>query len=182
MKRLEKTDWINQGFEVLKTRGAAGLTINNLTRALGRTKGSFYHHFKNREDFLTSLLCQWEKKQTRDIIRASSRQQTFNHINQTLTALSHREVDPKIEVAIRAWALRDPLAREYQARIDAQRVGFLRQMFSLIAGDTETSDYFAMIRYCFYIGSLQIIPGMDDDTYHQHLDCLTRMFERFAQP
>lgn len=177
MARLDKAAWIDQGFKILKAEGAAGLTIESLTRALKRTKGSFYHHFKNREGYLIALLSEWEEKQTRDIIRASREKRTFDEINQALMTLSGKAVDPQIEVAIRAWALRDALAREFQERIDSQRVEFLKQMFSLISSGGEEIDRFAMIRYSFYIGSLQIIPAMDDGEYRENLDLLTRMFK-----
>jgi len=33
------------------------------------TKGSFYWHFKNREDLLNAMLQEWETRETDDIIK-----------------------------------------------------------------------------------------------------------------
>lgn len=175
-----KNPWLDQGFKLLKTSGAAGLTIENLTRGLNRTKGAFYHHFKNREDYSRKLLELWEERQANEIIRISKQHTTFQEINQTLVDLSEKAMDPVIEVAVRAWALRDPLAREFQERIDRQRMGFLQEMFSLTTPDKRDADLFAMIRYCFYIGSHQIIPGMDETTYKNRLAALMDMFELYS--
>ncbi len=184
-KKTGKQAWLAQGFKILKTHGAAGLTIENLTRAMNRTKGAFYHHFKNRQDYSSQILELWEERQANEIIRISKQEKTFDEINQTLVDLSEKAMDPQIEVAIRAWALRDPLAREFQERIDSHRVNFLKEMFALMtdapANAPEAADLFAMIRYCFYIGSHQIIPAMDEKTYKNRLSALNRMFTLYTQ-
>ena len=184
-KKTGKKAWLAKGFKILKTQGAAGLTIENLTRARNRTKGAFYHHFKNRQDYSCALLELWEEGQANEIIRISKQKKTFDEINQTLVDLSEKAMDPEIEVAIRAWALRDPLARQFQERIDSHRVDFLKEMFAQMPGvqtDTpEAADLFAMIRYCFYIGSHQIIPTMDEKTYKARLSALNQMFTLYTQ-
>ena len=176
-----KIAWLNAGFSVLKQTGASGLTIDALTAAMGRTKGAFYHHFKNREDFSRQLLELWEERQANEIIRISKQKTTFDEINQTLIDLSEKAMDPKIEVAVRAWALQDPLAREFQERIDRHRVAFLEDMFRLITSDREQSERFALIRYCFYIGSHQIIPALGEGEYRKRLADLTRMFTLYTE-
>jgi AcrR family transcriptional regulator len=181
MTRLNKTAWFEQGFNILKASGAADLTIESLTKRLNKTKGSFYHHFKSRDDYFKKLLKFWEEKQTFDIIEISKQEKSFKGINSTLLKLSKENMDPEIEVAIRAWALRDPLAREFQERIDNQRLGFLRSMFSLMTDDPEQVEMISLIRYCFYIGSHQIIPAIDEKTYKKKLDALMEMFETYVE-
>jgi len=181
MQKLNKAAWFEQGFNILRTSGAANLTIENLTKKLNKTKGSFYHHFKNRDDYFKKLLEFWEKKQTFDIFEISKQEKTFKGINSTLLKLSKENMDPDIEVAIRAWALRDPLARTFQERIDSQRIGFLQEMFSLMTDDPEQVEMISLLRYCFYIGSHQIIPAIDEQTYKKKLDALMEMFETYVE-
>lgn len=181
MKRLDKIAWFHQGFNILKTGGAADLTIENLAKKLDRTKGSFYHHFKSRDHYFKKLLEFWEEKQTFNIIETSRQEKTFKGINETLLRLSKENLDPKIEVAIRAWALRDPMVREFQERIDLQRVDFLRAMFSLMTDDPAQVEMISFIRYCFYIGSHQIIPAIDETAYKKKLDTLMEMFETYVE-
>ncbi|MCD4721482.1 MAG: TetR/AcrR family transcriptional regulator [Desulfobacula sp.] len=181
MQKLNKAAWFEQGFNILKTSGAADLTIENLTKSLNKTKGSFYHHFKNRDDFFKKILEFWEAKQTFDIIQIQKQEKTFKSINATLLKLSKENMDPDVEVAIRAWALRDPLVRIFQKRIDNQRMGFLQAMFSLMTDDHEQVEMISLIRYCFYIGSHQIIPAIDEQTYKKKLDALMGMFETYIE-
>ncbi len=181
MKKLNKVAWFEQGFNILKTFGAADLTIENLTNKLNKTKGSFYHHFKNRDDYFEKLLGFWEKKQSFDIEEIRKQEKSFKGINSTLLKLSKENMDPDIEVAIRAWALRDPLARSFQERIDNQRLGFLRAMFSLMTDDPEQVEMISLIRYCFYIGSHQIIPSIDEQIYKEKIAALMEMFETYVE-
>jgi len=182
MKKSNQATWFEQGFNILKANGVASLTIKNLAKKLNKSKGSFYHHFKSRDDYSERLLDFWEKKQTFDIMEIRKQEKSFKGINATLLKLSKENMDPEIEVAIRSWALRDPLARAYQERIDNQRLGFLRSMFSLMTKDTKQVEMISLIRYCFYIGSQQIIPAMDGKSYRQNLTALMEMFEQYVQP
>ena len=77
MTRLNKTAWFEQGFNLLKAGGAAELTIENLTKRLNITKGSFYHHFKSRQDYSEKLLEFWEEKQTFDIFEISKQKKNI---------------------------------------------------------------------------------------------------------
>ncbi len=180
-KKINKTAWFDEGFKILKASGAAGLTIENLTKGLNKTKGSFYHHFKNRDDYSEKLLKFWEEKQTFDIVKISQEKKTFQGVNEKLLELSRKNLDPELEVAIRAWALREPLARVFLERIDNQRMGFLRQMFSLITDDTDKVETISYVRYCFYIGSQQIIPAMGNKKYTTILQTLIDMFETYIK-
>ena len=179
-KNANKIKWFEKGFEILKATGAADLTIQNLTAKLDKTKGAFYHYFKNRDDYSEQLLRFWEEKQTTDIIALSGQEITFDAINRELTQLSVKNTDLGIEVAIRAWAIRDPLARAFQERVDQIRLAFLNRLFSLLVDDHEISRRIALIRYCFYIGSHQILPGIDKPTYTKALDTLISMIETYA--
>ncbi len=179
-KILHKKTWFEKGFEILIASGAADLTIQNLTQKLNKTKGSFYHHFKNRDDYSEQLLQFWEEKQTTDIIKLSEKEVSFEGINRQLTKLSHENTDIGIEVAIRAWALRDPLARVFQERVDHARLAFLNQLFALLASDPEKIELIALIRYCFYIGSHQIIPATNKETYKNSLNTLIEMIEIYV--
>ncbi|MCP3942970.1 MAG: TetR/AcrR family transcriptional regulator [Desulfobacteraceae bacterium] len=181
MKRTDKNAWLAEGFKILRSKGAAGLTIEKLTQGLKKTKGSFYHHFKNKNDYFQQLLEQWEEQQSIEIIQNIQDKKNLEEINENLVTLSGAAMDPKTEVAIRAWALRDPLARKFQERIDTRRVDFLKNMFSLMTQNKGQVELFSMIRYCFYIGSHQIIPAMDEKIYKQHLAALMEMFELYRK-
>lgn len=54
-ERLSRVDWLEAGQAVLIAQGIKGLRLANLTRHLGVSIGSFYHHFHDMEAFLGAL-------------------------------------------------------------------------------------------------------------------------------
>ena len=53
--RLNRDDWIDGALELMTSVGIEGVRIVPLAAKLGVTSGSFYWHFKDRQDFMESL-------------------------------------------------------------------------------------------------------------------------------
>ena len=63
-QRLSREDWLENALTVLSRIGLAGLRIQGLSAALGVSRGSFYWHFEDRDDFVRSLLEYWYEEYT----------------------------------------------------------------------------------------------------------------------
>lgn len=123
MSTLTRNDWIAAGFDALDGEGYAGISAENLARRLNVTRGSFYHHFRNREDFVRTLLSAWEDDYTtRMLTYAADGHGAGDTLARYLRIAAEKR--PGREVAIRAWALHDPLVAEFQQRVDAARLAF----------------------------------------------------------
>ena len=53
-----------------RRRGRDGIRSKSLAKRLHVTKGSFYWHFKDRQDLLAGVLDVWKDGRIRDIIKA----------------------------------------------------------------------------------------------------------------
>jgi len=174
-----KTIWLEEGLKILAEAGEAGLTIDNLAGRLSLTKGSFYHHFKNRRRYSEELLAYWEKQMTLDIIEASAGTgESFDDRNAALIRLSRMDQNSDLEVAIRAWALREPLVRRYQERVDRSRLDYLKELFEMLTDEKDAAERMAIIRYCMSVGTQQVIPRVRGKTLESLFRELNRMFER----
>src|SRR6266404_8566030 len=69
MALLTRRRWLEEGLALLEEAGAEALTIESLTSRLRVTKGSFYHHFTNYQDFKQRVLEFWEEEGTLRIIQ-----------------------------------------------------------------------------------------------------------------
>ena len=49
--RVDKLDLVDKGLELMYLRGFNDVSIKDLVDAAGMPKGSFYNHFKSKEDF-----------------------------------------------------------------------------------------------------------------------------------
>lgn len=56
---LTRDDWISGAWDMLGENGLDGVRVEPLARRLGVTKGSFYWHFKDRQQLMDALLDRW---------------------------------------------------------------------------------------------------------------------------
>lgn len=159
-----KQRWVEAGFALLCELGDQALTIDRLAQRLNRTKGSFYHHFGDWEGYAHALLAAWEEEGTQRIIRlteeADSPETKLRRLATLTTQARDDERAFKLDGAIRAWALRDPLARTYQARIDATRRDYCCTLVAPFCSDAETAETLGVLAYTLYIGAQQIVPPL----------------------
>jgi len=54
-----KTKLLGAAFDVIRTKGYAASTVDDICHAAGVTKGSFFHHFKSKDDLALSAAAYW---------------------------------------------------------------------------------------------------------------------------
>lgn len=162
MTRYAREDWLEDGLRALAQEGVEALTIDSLCARLRVTKGSFYHHFANREAFLEALLLHWEAHDTHDFIAFSQAGRTPA---ERLARLQTSVIDAidRPEVAIRAWAQHDPAARAVQERVDQQRMDYLYAQYLELTGDAARAHSLAQMVYAILIGAQTVMPPYSAD-------------------
>ena len=151
-----RRDWLEAGMGILEDLGAEALTIEAMTNRLSVTKGSFYHHFKNYQDFKEHLLAFYEKERTLQIIELAERETSPQA---KLERILQATLQPsQLDVAMRAWALQDVLVRDHQRRIDQRRLAYLEALISARIGDQSHAARMARLFYSIYVGSQHIVP------------------------
>jgi AcrR family transcriptional regulator len=155
MARTSKADWIETGLALLRSEGEHALTIDRLCTALGRTKGSFYHHFESAQVFAHALLEAWELRHTEAPITAS-REGTDAARRKTLDATVKR-LDWALDLAVRGWGLRDAAAREAVVRVDARRIAYLEALLPRVLPKPQRQAI-ATLEYAAFLGAMQLDP------------------------
>jgi len=128
--RMDIETWLESALEALAAKGPQVLTVENLCRELGVTRGSFYWHFKNRADFVRRLAEFWNAKFTlaiRDAVAGlpvgpAERLLLLIETIQDLNVI-------RFDVPVRAWATTEPLAAEIVKRADVARYRYVRSEF-----------------------------------------------------
>ncbi|MDX2471421.1 MAG: TetR/AcrR family transcriptional regulator [SAR324 cluster bacterium] len=157
-----KTKWLAEGLELLGEKGAQGLTIDSILKRLKVTKGSFYHHFKNRQDFTRALLEYWQQEFTQEVIQHSKSGINISDKLNRLLAVSTAKVNVPLEIAIRAWAMNDTLVKAYQENVDQQRRDYCISLCEELAPNNETGKIWGKILFAIYVGSQQMLPRLND--------------------
>ena len=166
MVRKTKQDWLVAGLTLLGSTGSPDLTIDQLTDYLGVTKGSFYHHFKNYQDYVEQLLTFWEEHYTAEVIRlAETTNDPLTIIDNLIQNLLTRTSDP--EAAIRAWAQQDENVRAHVLQTDQRRSAYLQQLFLAITADENQARLMTNLLAAMLIGCYSMFPRLTNEEVEQ---------------
>jgi AcrR family transcriptional regulator len=172
-----KEDWLKTGLSLLVSHGVAGLTIDGMCQILDVTKGSFYHHFKNLQDFKDQLLTYWQEVDTQQVVEAAS---TLNRgsfgvdsLIQILAGRSAETANP--ELAIRAWTRQDETVQTFVEQVDTMRIQMVQQMLTEIVGE-DRSILLARMLYTFLVGCYSILPPVEKEEILTIYDEFKRLY------
>jgi AcrR family transcriptional regulator len=157
MTQKTKQDWLMEGVRLLAEVGGAEIKIDRLTKRLGVTKGSFYHHFENYEAYKISLLDFIESYGTLQIIERTEAEAAPAEKLAKLLAITITD-NPNLEIAFRAWAMQDETVREYLERIDGRRLAYIEQLSLELTGDKAQAALMGQMFYAIYVGAHHILP------------------------
>lgn len=151
---LTPETWIDAATEVLVDQGIDHVRVDVLATQLGVTRGSFYWHFRDREDLLRRVLQAWRERATVALTRRleSDRSDPLEQLRNAASLPFRGRAAAKaarIELAIRAWARRDEMAREAVDEADAARLAHHERIFTALgfAPDEARGRAFLMYGY-----------------------------------
>jgi AcrR family transcriptional regulator len=154
--KLTKQDWIDCGLKVLGESGLEAIKVEPLAKLLKVTKGSFYWHFKNRDELLEAILQEWVKIETNSIIDRV--EELGGDADRKLLNLFELAIedDGKVENAIRAWANNDVKAATILDRVDTIRLNYTKDLFLKIGFTPTEAKVRAQMGYYSLIGEFTI--------------------------
>jgi AcrR family transcriptional regulator len=160
MSSMTPHDYFRAGHALLAEGGIHAVTIANVCARLGTTKGSFYHHFRNVEDYHERLLDDWY---TEHIARRKAVVDAETDPQRRLDALQRFGVDRQhdTEAAIRAWARNSPRAAEIQRRIDNNRRTYFAETCRALGIDRQRAEAFADLAVLIVAGSQNLCGPVD---------------------
>ncbi|MBU2885458.1 TetR/AcrR family transcriptional regulator [Gilvimarinus agarilyticus] len=167
--RLHKTDWLEAGLTLLKVAGPRALTIEQLCRVLQVTKGSYYHHFGNREGYQSALIAYWREQNTEQLI-ATTEAVDPQQRSQVLSELA-RSADAGVENAMRTWAQQDAAVAQEVATVDLARTHYLERLIAPRLSNEHDANLVAKLIYSHFVG-VQQLPGLVTDTEWENMDKL----------
>jgi len=175
--RITRDDWLDEGFRVLAEVGDGGLTVDTLCGRLGRTKGSFYHHFEGRAGYVRDLLERWEREATDRLIEtvgsAGPVEDRLRAVNREASELKNA----RLERAIRGWTAREEEAARVQDRVDRRRLAFLEQLSAERLGEGEPSRRLARVVQLAFVGAQHLDPPLEGEELYRTLRLLEPLFD-----
>lgn len=153
-RRFGKTDWLDLGLRALGDEGPSGLTVESLCERASRTRGSFYHHFPDMNDFLTRLVAHWHARFTSDVIDKTESSHT------KLAALNEfaSRLDPAVELGMRRLANQQSAVASAVDAVDQDRMNYLARLYRRAGLSRTAATRVAKLEYAGYVGSQLLWP------------------------
>jgi AcrR family transcriptional regulator len=154
--RLSRDDWADAALELLAEEGVAGLAVEPLARRLGTTKGSFYWHFKDRDDLLQAALERWEDEDTTAVIAAVT---AVEDPRERLDALAHRALGDALRLGFDAAILAaagDPRVQPVLVRVTRARTAFIVRLYRDLGLSKRDAERQARLTYSLFLGMSQL--------------------------
>ena len=154
--RLTPEAWIDAATEVLVDQGIDHVRVDVLAGQLQVTRGSFYWHFRDREDLLRRVLQAWRELSTVQltrrlaVARGDPREQLRDVISLPFRGRAALRA-ARIELAIRAWARRDPLAQEAVDEGDAARIAYHAEIFQALGFKAADAQMRGFVLYSYEV-------------------------------
>lgn len=158
--RLGREDWVALGLSQLARHGPEALTLERVTAAAGKTRGSFYHHFEDHAAFLAALAERWSADDASIIAQAEA--DTLKGKRRETLARRTADIDHALERELRRLAASEPIIAEAVAASDARRISYLVRIFRAelgLAADEALAR--ARIQHCFFVGLQGVFPDAD---------------------
>src|SRR5690349_18139405 len=173
--RTPHSRWIDAGLQALAAGGPDAVRVDLPAKALGVTRGGFYHHFASRQAFLDALLDAWEQRSTYDVLARVEDEggDARAKVGRAGMLTCSHELLP-IDLAVRDWARRDKSVARRLRRVDNHRMEYLRAQIGTFSDDPDEVEAQGMLAFSLAIGSHFIAADHEGRTRQQVLERATQ--------
>ena len=170
-----KAQWLSAGLEALRKGGVGSVRVERLAGDVGITKGSFYHHFRDRSALLDAVIEYWSREMTD---AEFERIQTLRGgLAARLVALAEDVLEKgmgRYDPAIRAWARGDRKVAAAGAQVDRRRIKALAGFFEEGGFTPAEARTRARTFYTFVLGEPQVrAPAREAGELEKMVEILT---------
>lgn len=151
-RTLSRLDWVEAGQQLLISGGLGAVTLAALTRELGVTSGSFYHHFTDFRHYLQALADYYSEENVERIDEAWDASAVPAERLRQLHVLREQWDVARLDSAMRVWATSDERARAAVARLDDKLIEMIRSAFTDLGFSYEQARIRALLVFSAGVG------------------------------
>jgi len=178
---LTRENWIDFALQKLTEEGIDNVSVAGLARELSVTKGSFYWHFKDRDDLLQAMLARWEETGSDVVFSEVNRVggDAVRRLKHMSDIIFRRYSDQlNFELALRDWGRKDAKIWDIIRQVDERRMDYMRGLFSEIYDDPKIAEAKAWLLFSLYVGEIIIAAPLKEQSREELLwNCLDSLFE-----
>jgi AcrR family transcriptional regulator len=165
--RLSAQDWVRAALQAIADGGLAAVGIEPLARTLGVTKGSFYAHYRNRDELITAALAEWARSHgDQGLAEFAAITDPARRLRELLTTVVHtvQPLAPSVHLSL-LGDRNDPRVRDAVGRVNRARLELLARTYRDLGLPPDRAASRARVAYAAILG-LMHLAQTDPDAPH----------------
>lgn len=152
--RLSALDWARAALRVIAGGGLAAVAVEPLARTLGVTKGSFYAHYRNRDELITAALDEWVRSHGEAAFtRFAAIADPAHRLRELLTVVVRAAQPPAPSVHLSLLGDRtDPRVEDAVRRVNRARLDLLTRTYRELGLPPARAASQARVAYAAVLG------------------------------
>lgn len=152
-KRYTRADWVDAAKKIFVDTGVEDVKVDVIAKRMKITRGSFYWHFKSREDLLGALLDDWTARNIAGIESLSAKRDGAPTLADCIRFWVAMEEDVlTFDMAMRVWGRKSENVAAETKRIDEAWMELLTGVFERRGNAPEMATARARVMYFHQIG------------------------------
>ena len=183
-----RVQWLDAGLRLLAEQGEGALRIDRVAPFVGRSKGSFHHHFDGAVDYRRALLDRYEHLAVDDLDAAiaalgdAPAPAVFAALTERMSPSPDSLWNPGLETAVRAWSFFDEEARAVQERVDRARYDRMLVQWRRLTDDDRRARTAALLPFLVAVGASVALPRPTAEQLNDVYGMLSEFLDVAAKP
>src|SRR5271163_2885497 len=149
---LQRGDWVRAAFARLSDDGIDAVRVEVLARDLHVSKGSFYWHFRDRDELAAAMLDQWDEDESAWLDEAAADEKSaaarWAELVKHLTDAGHS----RQEAALRDWARREERVAARARAVEQKRRGYIANVLQDVGFTARAADSWSELALLICLG------------------------------
>jgi len=163
--RLGRNDWIEAALAMLGEQGIDGVRVERLAQALKVTKGSFYWHFKDRDDLYTAMLETWRNQSVaRAMDYVAAAEDPHQRLAEILAIPFGADISgaaADLWLSMRLWARNDARPRAAIREVDQVRSRLISRLLEACGIPEHEARARSVLLYSYVIAAAMLVDPAD---------------------
>ncbi len=155
---MSARDWARAALKAIAAGGLVAVAVEPLARTLGVTKGSFYAHYRNRDELIAAALDEWVRGHGEEgLAEFAAITDPERRLRELLTTVVHavQPLAPSVHLSL-LGDRNDPRVRDAVRRVDRARLELLARTYRELGLSPERAESRARVAYAAILGLLHL--------------------------
>ncbi|MFC4907047.1 TetR/AcrR family transcriptional regulator [Actinomadura gamaensis] len=156
--RLSARDWARAALKALADGGLAAVAVEPLARTLGVTKGSFYAHYRNRDELISAALSEWARTHGDEgLAELAGIADPERRLRELLTIVVQavHPLAPSVHLSL-LGDRNDPRVRDAVGQVNRARLEFLTRTYRELGLPPDRAELRARVAYAAILGLVHL--------------------------